>query len=280
MSVVPINPSSIGNAIPLAVNQSAVPCNLTAMPPEGHAFVPIQVGFADAPAKLIDLGVITPTRKFSKISSIYVDATNSQHDVNILFPDTGYQTRVQFGSTAMLPVLSGQATTKFYVVLDDGNVTNATDIVNVFACNFFVPFSETNIYERAIGYGYSSMFTLQPTFTQSQTFTGNNINVDNTTTTLINNTQWYITALSLYLGYVQSGSGNFVNTLTLYDNGNAIMNFEYVISTTGAQSITQLGGLNFISSGAGVLAARSTNNGGGASSIVLTYNIFGGILVT
>lgn len=272
MSTIPINPASISGAVPFNVQGSAIPCNIADRPPEGHAFIPMQIGFFDAPVKYVDLTSITPTRKFSKISTLYIDATNSLHDINILFPDTGFETRVAFGDTAMIPVLSSNIGQKFYVILDNGGATNTTDTVNVFALNFFVPPALTSIYQRAINYGYSSMFNLQPTFTQSAAFQGY---FTSGAVTLIPNTQWFITGLSVSLN--ATGTGGI--TLALADNGTTFFN---AVGSVNAGNVAgfpnNVGGLNYISSNTGHLTATLILSGTAAPTCAV--NIFGGVLVT
>jgi hypothetical protein len=277
MPVIPINPSSIASAVPYILQGSATPCALSDRPPEGHKFIPMQIGFADAPVKLVDFSSVTPTQPFSKVSSIYVDNTNSTHDVTIMFPDSGFQTRVAFGDTAMVTPLASNATPRFYVILDSGNQTSATDSVNIFALNFYVPPYETTTFQRSVAYGYSSYFALQPTFTQSQSFHLTQGNpVLNTKYSVISNSQWYLTTL-----FVTATTFNSVyqSNITLYDGNNIITEFlTNGQSGTVAYNFPPLSGMNFISSGSGNLSVSATVN----ASYILNFSVtaMGGVLVT
>lgn len=285
MPAVPIDPSTIQNAKPFPTQSisGALPCSLSDKPAEGHRMVPFQCKFDQTPVWLVDLSNLTTQAQFSKVSTLYIDNTNSQHDVNILFPDTGFQTRIAFGDTAFIPVLQSTATPRFYVILDDGNVVNASDAVNIFALNFFVPPVLTSIYQRSISYGYSQFFQLAPTFTQSTAFAvGVTVVGIQAGATLINHQQWYLTGIQLSVAG-QASSVTAAQEIQLFDNGVPIFNSGWTSGSVSQDLINlwNLSGLNFISSGNGALTAKVTDGGGGNALTTgnFFFNLFGGILV-
>ena len=235
----------------------------------------MQIGFSDAPVKLVDLSATISQGQLSKVSSIYIDATNSTHDVTVLFPLTGFQTRIMFGDSAMVPILTTTASPKFYVILDDGNVTNATDTVNIFALNFFVPPYETNTYQRSIGYGYGQMQSIVPVLAQSTSFTVNGV-ANAGAATIINAHQWYITSMNINTLLTSSGSTNGF-TVQLYDNGTPFWSYSGAVSGEQGFLLSDVAGLNYVSSGNGNLTGTLT---GTLASGGVTFNIGGGILVS
>lgn len=281
MSAIPINPSAIAGAVSYNIQGAPVPCSISDHPKEGHRFLPMQIGFSDAPVKLVDMASVTPTSPFSKISSMYIDATNSLHDINILFADTGYQTRIAFGDTAIIPVLTSNATPRFYVILDSGGVTSTTDMVNIFALNFYVPPSETEIYQRAISYGYGANASLQPIFSQSTTYTTNPVGVSTFpyTFTIIPHNQWYITGLSVTI--VAGATNQQSNVITFYDNGVALLSYVFPSAPAFIYSnVADVAGLNIVSSGAGPLSCSIYPVGTSTLNFATAaINVHGGVLV-
>lgn len=286
MPSIPITPSSIANAGNYDLSQQiAVPTNICKQPSEGAAYVPMSFNFASNSSWLVDLRALPQVKPFSQIASIYVDNTNSSHDVNIFFPDSGYTARVAFGDTAMLNVLTGKISPKFYVILDSGGALSPTDICNVFAINIFIPPFLTSTFARTVAYGYGQMFSLVPTFTQSSYFIlrpgftvlGSGIAASGI---IIPNMQWYITMIKLYVWDFTSTLQNTVN-VELFDNG--ALFFEGVASLPGgsasaAVDMVNLSGLNYLSSGNGACSYNVvvSNACSGIGGIAL----FGGVLVT
>lgn len=187
-------------------------------PPEGPKFVPMQFEFSDTTAWLVDLNNGGPQGALlSQCSCLYVDASQSMHDINILFPDSGYQVRVGQGDGQMVPVLtSGNVPPRFYVVLDSSNQTSDTDTCNVFALNQFVPefvTGNTVSFQNAVSYGYSSLFQLKPNFTVSNLFPGG-VGSSIMNSRIINAQQYFMTGFVISgEGASTSGSGRYIISL-------------------------------------------------------------------
>lgn len=284
MPTIPINPSSIQGAVNYVVPSVASTTDICKKPPEGDAYVPMQFTFKNNASWVVDLSSLTPTKTFSKVSTLYIDATGSTHDVNILFPDTGWQTRVAFGETATVNVFTANGKPLFYVLLDSGGATSATDIVNIIATNFFLPPASTSTFLRTVAYGYGQMFQLTPAFVQSTSIeaeagNGNLIAGVN----LINCTQFYITGINI-TSSIEGAPTN--GSLVLFDgplaNNLILMKFRFVapLTITSQQLIANLGGLNVVSSGTGGLYAQYADFSPNPTSGGMSFNIFGGILIS
>lgn len=287
MTVIPINPSLISGAAlyttPLAAVNSKInnqPIDPQTGKPQTYLrFVPMQVKFNNFPVQLIDLSNVSPHIPFTQIASMYIDNTQSDHDVTIMFPDSGWQARVGFGDAAMLNPITGQTNPKFYVILDSGNTTSATDICNIFAVDTYIPPSLTSIFDRAVAYGYGEFFSLVPSFTQSKAFSKGEIG-STADITVINANQWYITSLTIDIAGT-TGNVNEVYLYTLIDDGDGSLIGQWLFTLTAQemrQNIVTLGGLNILSAGGGKL--RGHLDGIGAIiSFSCTINVGGGILV-
>jgi hypothetical protein len=285
MTIPPITPSSITGAAPYAVPLAAYTSDLsekpinpqTGKPQKGANYVPMQFNFASYPAWSVDLSAVSSIKPFTQCASMYVDTLNSTHDVTILFPDTGWQTRVPFGATAMINPLTTKKIPFFYVILDSGNSTNASDIVNVYAIDTFIPPSFTSNYQRSVNYGYSSMFSLTPEFTQSTAFYGFQ-NSTGGTFTIINHTQWYITGITGSLQGFSNGTDSGGYTVSINDAGTTFILYQISWVTTGALIIPPSGGLNYISSGNGPCTYTITGSGV-VNGFIMGLTLFGGVLV-
>lgn len=288
--VIPISPSSLSTAQPYTKPLASIPSRLserpidptTGKPQKGSRFVPIAMEWNAAPCQLVDLSQVSTLKPFTQCASLYVDNTNSLHDVTIYFPDSGWAARVPFGGSSMLNPLTSQALPKFYVILDSGNAVSPTDVTNLFAVDTFIPPQESPIYDRTIAYGYGEMFTLVPTFTQSQNF----FNIFNsavnpispTPLPIINNSQWYMTALDLRIQF--AGSAPDIAAITLYDNASPIWQLPFSVAdaTNQITTLISLSGLNFVSSGEGPLNILIADTD--ITSYVVFSSIMGGVLVT
>lgn len=284
MPAIPISPSSIIGAMPYTTSGQGIPIRLCNTPAEGAKTIPMQFTFNDATSFLVNFGN-NPNPPISQLCSLYVDNTGSGHDVNILFPDTGYQVRIEQGGSRMIPVITGanQGSTQlpsFYVILDSSG-EKTSDICNIQALNIFVPEFEAKELTDVLSFGYGALFAAQPTFTQSK-FSTYSMSNPSTGIVLFNNMQWYITAIDISGIFISAGAG-FVAAISLLDNGTIIFNEQInVVSNTAspnsAQSIISLSGLQIISSGTGPLSI-SLSGTAGMESWGLSINIAGGILV-
>lgn len=241
--------------------------------------VPMQFSFITTPVWLIDMGVFIAqnTSNFSNIAALYIDNTNSSHDINILFPDTGFQTRVNFGNTALIPILTSNVNPRFYVILDSSGATSSTDMCNIFALNQFVPAWGTTEFQRVVSYGYSSLFQLQPTFTQSESFNIQSPDVNDRD--LITANQWFVTSLDIDLVASSAPDGIYQMDLLDATDNSVWKSFLFVLTGTGTyHKLISLAGLNKISKGGGSLVSHITSPGG-IANIDIAFNIDGGILV-
>lgn len=277
MPTIPINPASIASAGVYTAPTNAVPINLCKPPKEGVKALPMQFAFNQFPGFLVQFPN-APNAPMSQLCALYIDATGSDFDVSVYFPDTGYSARINSRGSRLIPVITSATNgslPSFYVLLDSsGTLTN--DIVNIIALNQFIPEFEANELTNTLSYGYGQFFIPQPTFTQSANFSSQFTAL---TGTLINANQWYITALDISIEG-QTTSAADIYTIILRDAGTAF--FRFIInltSTLGAQKVVSLGGLNYQSSGSGSMTWALGGNAGNLAAWNSAFNILGGILV-
>lgn len=290
MGAIPILPASVLNAGVFPAPTSAMSLGTGVKSRDGLKCVPMQFKFGTYAAWSVDLSAGLPTPPLSQIAAIYVDAKLSTHDIIIYFPDTGYQVPVSFGKAALVPALTGLNSRQFFVILDDNGNTNPDDVVNVIVMNEYVPgFNfELDSFQNGISYGYGQFFELQPSFTQSTTFSSDE---DNTVlfsplaVTLINATQWYITALDI-VGYITT-SGADATVFCLLDGTNNLLQWVNGFQSSGGITmnweVARLSDLNIISGGSSVAGSgplkATLNQHTSVSACRFTINICGGILV-
>lgn len=132
---IPINSALTNNAQPYPPQFAPVSMSVCKAPTEGAKCIPIQVLFNN-PNWLVDMSSGIPA--FTQLSSMYVDALNSNNNVIICFLDTGYQVQVNAGKSLLFPVFTSNGNLpKFYVSINGGVATS--DIVNIMLLNFFIP---------------------------------------------------------------------------------------------------------------------------------------------
>lgn len=277
MTAIPINPAAIANCGSYTANGNATSINLCKQPNEGAKSISMQFAFNQKPGWLVNFPNFS--NGFSQLCSLYVDATNSEFDVTIYFPDSGYSARINAQGSRMIPVITGATQNSlpaFYVLLDSGGVLTS-DIVNVIALNTFVPEFEANELQNVLSYGYGQLFTPQPNFTQSGYFHASSKNLSGAPFTIIAAHQWYITAifLTVFTNSTMAGTPTF----TLYDNGVIILTQIFNVPVgINALNICQATGLNLISSGNGPLTAI-VNATAGITDAQYDATIMGGILI-
>lgn len=278
MPAVPINSPLLSSCGMYQTPTTAKSSKLCREPAEGFKFVPMQFAFNEKPGWLVDLSVGSPNPPLSQCCALFVDTSNCQNDVNILFPDSGYQVRVKLGGGQLVPVLTGTVLPKFYVLSDNGGNTNS-DICNVFAMNKFVPEFQASNYVSSIAYGYGQYFSLQPLFAQSVSLTATFDSFPSGGVNVINHTQWYLNNLQVDVNI--EGPADAVAVLQLFDDTTEIYRFHFTVGAAEIMvgQLVQISGLNYISSGNGPLVAKIPA-ASGFSSLEVTFNIAGGILIT
>lgn len=293
---IPLNPVVAAGAGVYPAPTVATPLNLCKPPVEGLKCVPMQLTFATYVSWLVDMSNGAPNPPLSQIAALYIDATQSTHDVLVTFPDTGYECRVGLGNAALVPAITGKVSPKFYVtLLDNINLIstpgpNSTDIVNITALNQFVPEFATQAVTRALLYGLGDFFTPSPLYVQDDYFSGvQTINVGDTSpdsVTIINHPDWYINAADIsIIANTSDGSNSIFNT-SLVDAGNNNVIWQKNYIATGQQQLIQLAdlkNLNQRGNGSGVLKLVTTlgvtAGSPGILNAFVAYNIYGGILV-
>lgn len=276
---IPIQPADISLAQVYVTPLSATPMNILKKPPEGHKCIPMEFTFEVTPVWLVNMPTGQNNSGISQICSMFVDASNSTHDVVIMFPDTGYKAHVAFGESRMIPCFTGVQAPKFYVILDDNGNTNATDKVSCTASNVFLPEFEMDTFTDRLSYGYGQFFELEPTFTQSASFFSF-INSPNTDVTVINAQEWYITAINISIAAKAGVVNHFINC-QLEDNATIFASYAgNMIMAGSAMTLTDMSGINYKSSGGGPLTLHFNNVAGDPSdAYTININIFGGVLV-
>lgn len=281
MSNIPINPASIANAGQYTATGAAQTIKVLDKAKEGVKALSMQFVFNEFPGWLVNFPN-NPNPAMSQIAALYIDATNSEFDVTVLFPDTGYSVRVNALGSRLVPVISsaGQNTLpKFYVLLDSSN-TLTSDVINIIALNQFIPEFEAGELADVLSYGYGEFFIPQPDFTQSKIFYTPALffGLANTTATLINASQWYITDMFIN-ATINSGQAATL-TLQLLDAGNIIFAKAFQVAIgENTIDIIEATALQVLSSGNGPLTAKlmNVNLTSGAN---FNFTIMGGRLIS
>lgn len=252
---------------------------------DGLRGVSMAFNFKTTAGWLVPLNSTVPSNTIDQVAAMYIDASQSTHDISIYFPDTAYSVRVAFGKAQLVPILTKKtlAPPNFYVLLDDNGLTSQTDTVNIIVLNKFVPQFEATSFQDYISYGYGQLFELQPAFTQSTTFCVQaDFNAMMSGITIINATQWYISGVQLSMRQVSSGSAS-LQTLSLLDNLNNLLVSGFLCPSTSASAdvlnFWNMEGLNIVSSGAGKLTGIIHTDSSPLASGTFFFNIFGGILI-
>lgn len=284
---IPITPSLIAGALPYGVPTTASPINICKQPKEGVKCVSMQFGFSTTPVWQVDMSVGSPNPPLEQVASLFVDTSNSTHDVNILFPDTGYQVRVPQGGSQIIPVITAKQHPLFYVILDSQNLVSATDMINIIALNTFIPEFTTSGFLNAIDYGYTDLFQLKPFFTQSSSFRTNPTFPGLIGNNLIPATSWFVTGFFVSCAGIVAGSTNIYD-FVLIDGGptpgtgTPIFRKAFTVDTTPKDlDIVNISGLNYQSKNTGGLYANLLllSGIGDISDYIFRVNAYGGILV-
>ncbi len=279
MSAIPINPSDIANAGSFTAGNTAYPISVTASPREGAKAMSMQFKFDQKPGWLVQFPGV-PNTPMSQIACLYVDAANSQFDVTIYFPDSGYSVLVNALGSRMIPVISASKSNgmpSFFVLLNSNNQLTS-DVVNVIACNTFIPEFSANELTNVLSYGYGEFYLPRPTFTQSRVFfTQANITTTAPVTLILAN-QWYITAL-----FVSAAVNTTVaNTPSIIfkDGANIILRKTFGLTNAGAQAIDLFDntGMQLLSNTTGNLTAEISDVTGWVGS-AFNFSVMGGILI-
>lgn len=274
----PIVPPSITNALPYS--QPLTAQNLTIC--DGLQGVSMTFAFNQNPVSQVTMSSTSPQNMIQQIAALYVDASQSTHDISIYFPDTQFMTRIAFGKSQLFPVLTTKKSPPiFYVLLDDNGNTSASDICTVIALNKYVPEFDATSFQDYIAYGYGANFELQPTFTQSAIFSSSGAfggylsNV-----TIISASQWYVTGIQISIaGFI--GDSGYTVSATLTDSGSGD-HLDFGINTTGTGvggPNVELSGLNWKSAGGGSLLFRINQLTNAIHQGTVFCNILGGILM-
>lgn len=296
MTSIPL-PSSIANAGIYPSQVNAIPIDICKIPAEGARVVPFQVAFNMFAAILIDMTKTTPSGSaISQTACIFVDASMCANDVNILFPDTGYQVRIGQGAGQLVPIFTGRGTPPKFYVISDSNGATSSDIVNVFVCNQFIPeflTANTNKVISTLMQGYGTLFSEQVPFTRNQAFLTSfgSLNL-NATKQIIKATQFYLSAIDINISAIFTGVSIDL-TMKLIDSSDAtapaIWQRQFVKATSGVTSeynenLLNISDLNFQSAGNsgnnnGLRFVTSTTGGTVDASFELYINAYGGVLI-
>lgn len=278
MPSIPINPSLITGAGLYTAPGQATSMNLCSRPSEGLKSISMQFQFNTLTGWQVNFPN-SPNPPMSQLAAMFVDTTNCNFDVNIYFPDSGYQVRVEQQGGRMIPVLTGAKTgvlPSFYVLLDSGGQVDDS-VCNIIAMNQFLPEFSSGEIQRIVTYGYGASGDLVPGLAQSTTFYYDS-GTAGLPATIINANQWFITSI-LINGFIEGTGNNSAMTLT---DGTVPLATAWWSGTTGptAQIFLQIDPFNYISSGNGLLQLFSVGlNAPTAITYRLFVNIMGGILV-
>lgn len=278
MATIPLNPSAISGAMTYPVIANAIPIGYC----PGASCLPMQFTFGNTTVWKVDLGNSQAgANSLKKIASIFIDNSNCTHDINLLFPDTGYQLRVEQGGSRMLPIITGPNNHIFYVILDSSNVVSATDIVNLIVLDTYIPEFQSHELINTLAYGFGPLFVPQPLFAQAASFQ-KVLSAGVDSAVLIAAKQYYITGVILSLGGHDTVGTVYEVQLTDTGSGNVSLQAFYLGTTPTFLNILQLTGMNYISGGTNlnltvVPAAGGSDNF--AADVRLICTVFGGILV-
>jgi hypothetical protein len=279
-----LNPATIANAFPYNAPLQAKSINACNTPREGAAVVPMQFDFTNTPVWLVNMQSGSPNPPLSQMVSMYVDASACDHDVNILFPDTGFEARIPTGTSKMLTVLTGKIAPQFYVILDDNGNVGPGDIVNVFASNVLLPTFDSG-FPPSLIYGVGDFFENAPIFVNQEQFSYERDSPPFIVgpITIITATQWYLNDLECSGALNTNDGSTVIGYVQFSDGGVPFMSFPLVITPTPqALEVCNMHGLNYESEAIGNLSALFKRIDGGTdfSNIdgAFFINAFGGFL--
>lgn len=280
MASIPINPAMIANAAVYTAPLRAVPINLCKSPKEGFKSIAMQFTFTAHTGFLVQFPN-SPNAPMSQLCALYIDASQSNFDVNIYFPDTGYTVRIEQGACRMIPVITGATAGSlpvFYVLLDSNNVTN-NSLINIQALNQFVPEFVSHQMQNTLAYGYSNLFELQPSFTQSTNFVGAfGLPIGAFPLTIIGAQQWFITGINANIHIKCNVLTEFA--LSLNDGATELFQWSFFGDTTLLYiTLADLSGINILSFGNGACTLNLQGTTANITNVVCTVNTMGGILV-
>lgn len=284
---IPVNPiitATAGIYTPPTIGYPMPTCKL---PNEGLKCTPMQFTFGTYVSWLVNMGGGNP-QPLSQVCSLYVDATQSTHDVNINFPDTGYNARIPLGSCGMVPAVTGSIQPTFYVTLmDNVNVIslpgpNNTDIVNVTAINQFIPPFISDSVSRSLLYGLGDFFAPTPVYVSDDLFNAQgNITtaVSSYTQNIISHTEWYLNGGDISIIANTSDGSTTAFNFVLQDNATAIMQKSILVNAMEQfYPIFNFQNKNYRSSGTGNLSIFVST--GNILNATLSSNVDGGILIS
>lgn len=270
----------------------ATPLPICKIPQEGFKCVPMQFTFAQKANWLVDLTKGTTQAPLSQIASIYIDASQCAHDVNIIFPDTGFQIRCGSLNSVLAPVLCAAGASTFILAIVDPatntlSSVNTTDLVNIFIMNQFIPEFSCNSFIHNISYGWSEFFTLKPIFSQSSFFHSTfqspavppalDLSVPRV---ILQAMDYYVTAINANCIISSAVSAGY--ELQIFAGNGSSLLYSKVLTTDGInraeKELINLNGLNLRVTNIGPLTALLTNSVA-ATDYVIEINIQGGILV-
>ena len=107
-------------------------------PKEGEKAIPMQFGFDQQNLFLVDLEIALNSLNLSQLRGLYIDATNSAHDVTVTFIETGFSVTVKAGYSRLVSLVNIRYGFRFYVYLD-GQIYDPLDKINIIALNTMYP---------------------------------------------------------------------------------------------------------------------------------------------
>lgn len=136
----------ISGAVAYPVNNSTLGVISNILPPEGEKCVPMQFTFQETAIWFVDLSIALTSNKFSQLRSMYIDATQSSHDVIVYFPDTGFEAVCRAGYSNLISLINVRYGYKFYVSLV-GQVNDPISVINLIPTNVMLPpFNTFNLF--------------------------------------------------------------------------------------------------------------------------------------
>jgi len=281
MPIPPVDPADIAGAAPYNVQLSSFK-----MPLCKAQFVPMQFTFNTNLVWSVDLSQRTPGDNFGQLCALYVDASDTLHDLTLIFPDSGFTAIIPFGGTKMLNVITTKDSPKFYVKTNT-DFKSPDDVVNIYAINTPMPPDTVAQFQKVISYGYGQFFELTTPLVASTSFATINTIASAVAGKigLIAATQFFINAIIIDFEDITNTAAQNVN-IVLYD-GDGVTAILYTtaffpvsVGGAGAVNSIRLTGLNFVSNGTGNLQiALFPTIPADITAGFITTTIFGGVLI-
>lgn len=236
---IPIDQTLIANAVPFSLQSNPITMNTLHPLRSKLQGIPFQITSTGGNVKFVNI-TLASTTPFAQLAAIYVDATLSDQDITIIFPDTGYEVKTNAGNGKLVPIFTGtNANAPFYVIFGLGALTNTyvNSKVNIILLDQFVPEFDFNDVIKANIQGPNANATGFVSF-PARSFAESIVIAVTETNKFLGNTGKFLTGLEIKMA-CQTGGGTYVRQIYIFPSsaagaplGQPIFTFPALITPT------------------------------------------------